>query len=87
VFGYVFFPVGSAGRDKESMMLKLDIASPYTAPPQFRTTLWHCGRCDAFISIRSAQFLEEAPCPVCGEVVLEFCGKVSSMPWIQFGDA
>jgi DNA-directed RNA polymerase subunit RPC12/RpoP len=87
VFGHVLPRVASAGPDKESMMLKLEIASQYTAPPHFRTTLWHCGRCDAFISIRSAQLLEEAPCPVCGEVVLEFCGKISSMPWIQFGDA
>jgi len=68
-------------------MLKPEIGSQYSAPPQLRTTLWHCGRCDAFISIRSTQLMEEAPCPVCGEVVLEFCGRLSNIPWIQFADA
>jgi hypothetical protein len=69
-------------------MLNLDITNQNAGLPQFGTTLWHCGRCDAFISIRSAQLLEGVFCPVCGEVVvLEFCGRLSSMPCIQFGDA
>jgi uncharacterized paraquat-inducible protein A len=69
------------------MMLNLDIANRYTVLPQMSTTLWHCNRCDAFISIHSAQLLADAFCPACGEVLLEFCGSLSSIPGIQFGDA
>jgi DNA-directed RNA polymerase subunit RPC12/RpoP len=65
-------------------MLTLDITNQPAEPPEFGTTLWHCGRCDALISIRSAQLFEGVFCPICGEVVLEFCGRVSI---IQFGDA
>jgi hypothetical protein len=68
-------------------MLDLDTTNHYSTLPQIRTTLWHCGQCDAFLSIRSVHLLEGAPCPICGDVVLEFCGKLSSMPWVQFGDA
>jgi hypothetical protein len=68
-------------------MLNLDITTHYASLPQFDTTLWHCGQCDAFISIRSAKLLEGVFCPVCVQVALEFCGRLSSMPCIQFGDA
>jgi len=87
VFGHVFLRIGYDWTVKESTMLNLDITTQYAGPPKFGMTLWHCGRCDAFISIRSAQLLEGVFCPVCGEVVLEFCGRLSSMPCIQFGDA
>jgi len=87
VVPHVIVRVGSVSRDKESMMLTLDVKNRYTAMPQFGTTLWHCSRCDAFISIRSAQITGEAMCPVCGVVVLEFCGRLDNMLWIQFGDA
>jgi uncharacterized paraquat-inducible protein A len=68
-------------------MLNLETREEYTIVPQIGTTLWHCNRCDAFISIRSAEITNEAYCPVCCEVVLEFCGRLSNMPCIQFGDA
>lgn len=83
----VVLRVGSVAPDKESVMLTLDITNHYTAMPHFGTTLWHCSRCDAFISIRSAQLRDAAMCPVCGVVVLDFCGRLTNMPWIQFGDA
>ncbi len=84
---HVFLRVGSVARERESMMLTLDVTNHHTAMPEFGTTLWHCSRCDAFISIRSVQITGEAMCPVCGVVVLEFCGKLNNMPWVQFGDA
>lgn len=68
-------------------MLNLEITNRCNTVPQFGTTLWHCIRCDAFISIHSAQLPDDVFCPVCGLVGLDFCGKFSSMPWIQFGDA
>jgi uncharacterized paraquat-inducible protein A len=68
-------------------MLNLDITNRYTTLPQLATTLWHCDRCNAFISIRSAQVLDEAFCPACGDVALQFCGSISGVPGIQFGDA
>jgi hypothetical protein len=68
-------------------MLTLDITNQQAGPLQFGTTLWHCDRCDAFISIRAAQPLEGVFCPVCGGGALEFCGRINSMPCIQFGDA
>jgi len=68
-------------------MLTLDRTNQFSVLPQLYTTLWHCGQCNAFITIRSVQLLEEAPCPVCEEGGLEFCGRLSSMPCIQFGDA
>jgi uncharacterized paraquat-inducible protein A len=68
-------------------MLNLDISNRHTTLPQLGTTLWHCGQCNAFISIHSAQLLDAALCPGCGKVRLEFCGRLTSIPGIQFGDA
>jgi DNA-directed RNA polymerase subunit RPC12/RpoP len=68
-------------------MLTLDVTTHHNTMPQIGTTLWHCSRCAAFISIRSAQLMDEAMCPVCGLGVLDFCGQLSNMPCIQFGDA
>lgn len=68
-------------------MLNLDIANQYSGLPQLGTTLWHCQRCDAFISIHSARAFDEAFCPACAAVPLEFCGRLNGIPGIQFGDA
>jgi hypothetical protein len=68
-------------------MLNLDIPNGYTTAPRVVTTLWHCDRCNAFISIHSAQPLGEPFCPACGEVMLDFCGRLNSMLGVQFGDA
>ena len=87
VVAHVVYSVGSARRDKELVMLNLEVRNHCTPVPRFATTLWHCSRCDAFISIRSAKLRDEAFCPVCGDLALEFCGTLTNMPWIQFGDA
>ena len=68
-------------------MLTSDITNRSNTLPRLSTTLWHCGRCDAFISIKSAQVLNEAFCPACGDVLLEFCGSLSGIPGVEFGDA
>ena len=68
-------------------MLNLEVRTHCATVLQYATTLWHCSRCDAFLSIRSTQLGDAALCPVCGEVALEFCGKLSNIPWVQFGDA
>jgi len=68
-------------------MLHPDSKNGYTTLTQLGTTLWHCDRCNAFISIHSAQLLDQAFCPACGEVLLEFCGRLSCMPGIPFADA
>jgi hypothetical protein len=86
VFGRVFLRIFSLD-DRESVMLDLDTTSRNAILPQMSTTLWHCNRCDAFISIHTAQLLDEAFCPACGKVLLEFCGSLSSLPGIQFGEA
>jgi hypothetical protein len=65
-------------------MLTLDTTKQHAEPPALGTTLWHCDRCDALVSIRSAQLFSGVFCPICGEVVLEFCGRLDI---IQFGDA
>ena len=68
-------------------MLNLDITNRCNIVPQLGTTMWHCDRCDAFISIRSVQLPDEIFCPACGQARLDFCGRLSSMAWVQFGDA
>lgn len=50
-------------------------------------TLWRCDQCNSFISIHSAQVVDEAFCPSCRDVPLEFCGAFGSVLGIQFADA
>lgn len=68
-------------------MLNLDIAQRHTDLPQLGTTLWHCTRCDAFVSIHSNHAFEQAFCPACSTVALEFCGRLNCIPGILFDDA
>jgi uncharacterized paraquat-inducible protein A len=51
------------------------------------TTVWFCRRCELLVSIRSADALEEAFCPACRRVPLEYFGAVTSTPDLQIGDA
>ena len=81
------FHVRSPPTNKESSMLTLEITNCCTTPPQVCNTLWHCSRCDAFVSIHSVRPPDGIHCPACGEVLLDFCGRLSSIPGIQFGDA
>ncbi len=68
-------------------MLTPDVTDHRTAITPCSTTLWHCSLCDAFISIRAAQLIDDALCPACGKLVLEFCGRINNISWIEFGDA
>ena len=68
-------------------MLKALTTTCGTTPPLSGSTQWHCNRCNTFVSIRSSEALEEAFCPVCGEAPLDFCGRFSSVSWVQYGDA
>ena len=69
-------------------MLNLETTTDgHDSVPQFGATLWHCNRCNAFTSIRSAQVLYEASCPACSDVWMEFCGRFDNIPGVQFGDA
>jgi hypothetical protein len=55
--------------------------------PLAGATVWYCQRCEALISIRSAYTLEEAFCPACGRVPLEYFGSVNSTPDLQICEA
>jgi uncharacterized paraquat-inducible protein A len=70
-------------------MLNMRIMNRQTTAPhmQMDATLWRCGQCNSFISIHSAQFVDQALCPTCGNVPLEFCGSFGSILGIQFADA
>jgi hypothetical protein len=68
-------------------MSDLDITSHCTPPPQPFATLWYCRMCGAVISIRSDYVVDEAFCPACVEIPLEFCGNFDRIPGASFGDA
>ena len=54
--------------------------------PEVRGTLWHCEKCDSFVSIHCVQALQglQAFCPTCLDVPLEFCGTFDSILGRQF---
>jgi hypothetical protein len=68
-------------------MLNLEVTNIDAATRRPIATLWHCGHCQAFISIHSAHALSEAFCPVCVEMPLEFCGSFNNIPEFQFAEA
>jgi hypothetical protein len=47
--------------------------------PEMTSTLWHCQRCDSFVSIHSAKVIHETFCPMCLDTELEFCGTFESL--------
>jgi hypothetical protein len=47
--------------------------------PEMTSTLWHCQRCDSFVSIHSAKVIHETFCPMCFDSELEFCGTFESL--------
>jgi hypothetical protein len=47
--------------------------------PEMTSTLWHCQRCDSFVSIHSAKVIHETFCPMCFDTELEFCGTFESL--------
>lgn len=68
-------------------MPNVEITTRRAVSPPSTATIWHCRECDAFVSIRSAQVLDEAFCPACVDVALEFCGKPGTVPELRFADA
>jgi len=44
----------------------------------FRGTLWHCEKCGSFISLHTAQAVEDLPCPVCSDEIMVFCTSFDS---------
>jgi len=68
-------------------MSDLRFTSQSAAPPIPFATLWYCKVCDAVISIRSGYVVEEAFCPACIEMPLEFCGNFNRIPGLPMGDA
>jgi len=56
-------------------------------PPLPGTTVWYCQQCAALVSIRSLVPLEEAFCPACGRVPLDYFGAVSGIPDLQINEA
>jgi hypothetical protein len=70
-------------------MLNMAIMNQRTTAPQMQVdaTLWRCDQCNSFVSIHSAQYVDQAFCPTCGNVPLEFCGSFASILGIDFADA
>jgi uncharacterized paraquat-inducible protein A len=55
--------------------------------PEVKGTLWHCEKCESLVSIHCAKVFQEAFCPTCGDVPLEFCGTFDSILGRRFADA
>jgi len=49
-----------------------------THRPLFRGTFWHCEKCGSFISLHSAEAVEDLPCPVCSDEMMVFCTSFDS---------
>lgn len=68
-------------------MSNLEAANVKSKPNRQVTTLWHCSKCGAFISIHSTYLVSEIFCPACVEMPLDFCGNSTCAPEFQFADA
>jgi hypothetical protein len=68
-------------------MLNVGIRDNRDTVTQLRATLWRCGGCNVYISIHSRNIVDEASCPVCGDLPLELCGTFDSILGLQFADA
>jgi len=58
-----------------------------TNRPALNGTLWHCARCNSFVTVHSVKRVEEALCPICADAELEFCGNFASILGSPFADA
>jgi hypothetical protein len=74
-------------RRKAFIMLDVGITSLRAPSSQLHATLWRCSRCNSFISIHTKHMVDEAFCPVCGDVPLELCGTFNSILGLEFADA
>ena len=68
-------------------MMRSEISDSSAMVPHLHGTLWRCDHCNLFVSIHSAEIVQQAFCPACGAVPLEFCGTVTNMLGLQFADA
>jgi rubrerythrin len=69
-------------------MLNTEITYRTTAPHmQMPGTMWRCERCNLLVSIHCERIVQQAFCPVCGDMPLEFCGTVANVLGPQFADA
>jgi hypothetical protein len=67
-------------------MINAGIADHADVQPELKGTLWRCEKCLAFISIHSVIRVDEALCPSCMDIPLEFCGMFDSILGRQFTD-
>ena len=44
-----------------------------THPSVFPGSHWHCARCRSFISLHSAEAVEDPFCPICSDEGMVFC--------------
>jgi len=68
-------------------MLNVGNTNDHATASHLRATLWRCDRCNSYVSIHSRHIVDEAFCPVCGDVPLELCGTFDSILGLQFADA
>jgi len=68
-------------------MLDVEVANQHPMVSPLHASLWRCESCNSFIAIHSPQTVEQALCPACTEVSLEFCGSFDSILGIRVADA
>jgi hypothetical protein len=74
-------------RSKRRLNVNVGNTNDRATASQLRATLWHCERCNVYISIHSPHTVDEASCPVCGDLPLELCGTFDSILGLRFADA
>jgi hypothetical protein len=68
-------------------MLNLESRDYWPKRPDLNCTVWHCYRCGSFVSVHSNKVVNEALCPLCFDIELEFCGSFASIIGQPFADA
>jgi len=69
-------------------MLNIKLPDNDVGEPPRHATLWRCDRCNSFVTIHSGLLIRtEVLCPACGEALLEFCGRFTTVPGLSFADA
>lgn len=68
-------------------MLNVAVTGGPVALREDTATLWHCSQCQTFIAIRSVYVPDEAFCPICLEVPLDFFSSFTNITGLQFGEA
>lgn len=47
--------------------------------PDLVGSLWHCDKCESFVSIHRAEPIDCAMCPTCAGKALKFCATFDSL--------